>query len=198
MQKDKGLLVIDVQQDFCPAGALPVPEGDNVVTALNEYIDYFVQSRWPVIFTRDWHPKDSQHFEAQGGKWPSHCVEGTPGARFPRQLSVPAQSIVVSKGMERNQDGSSAFEGVNSQKYGLQQILKASNIKELWVGGLATDYCVQTSVLDALKSGYRVKLLVDAIRGLDIHPGDSKKAIDEMVRAGAQQMTRQGISHLQE
>jgi nicotinamidase/pyrazinamidase len=169
-----------VQNDFCPGGALPVPEGDKVVPVLNSYIELFRAAGAPIFFTRDWHPKDHVSFKTQGGVWPPHCIQNTWGAEFHPALKVGKGDFIISKGFERSVEAYSGFEGTD-----LDELLKRLKIKELFVGGLATDYCVKHTVLDGLRRGYRVYLLEDAVRGVDVNEGDSIRAIEEMVKAGA-------------
>lgn len=183
---DTALLIVDVQNDFCPGGALPVPEGDQVVPVLNQAIERFRQAGAPVIASRDWHPEKSTHFAAFGGQWPVHCVQNTEGAAFHPELRLPQDAIVVSKGMGENEDAYSAFDARTEDGTPLADLLRAKGIKRLVVGGLATDYCVRASVLDALERGIEVLVLRDAVRGVDVQPGDSEKALAEMQSKGAQ------------
>lgn len=185
MADKRALLVIDVQDDFCPGGALPVPEGDRVVPVLNAYIARFQAANLPVIATRDWHPPVTKHFKDYGGLWPPHCIEGTPGAAYHRDLRLPPETIIVTKGDDPDVDAYSGFQGHTDDGRSLEQVLRDLGIVHLYVGGLATDYCVRATVLDALKAGFRVTLLEDAIRGVDVQPGDSARAIAEMRAAGA-------------
>ena len=178
--KHTALIVVDVQNDFCPGGALPVPDGDKVVPVLNRYIDFFRAAGAPIFFTRDWHPKDHISFKTYGGIWPPHCVQNTWGAEFHPALKVEEKDFIISKGFESSKEAYSGFEGTD-----LDDQLKRLNIKEIFVGGLATDYCVKQTVLEGLKKRYRVYLLEDAVRGVDVNRGDSLRAIEEMVKAGA-------------
>ncbi|MCS6949270.1 MAG: bifunctional nicotinamidase/pyrazinamidase [bacterium] len=182
---DTALLIVDVQNDFCPGGALPVPEGDQVVPVLNQAIERFQQAGAPIIASRDWHPERSTHFAAYGGKWPVHCVQRTEGAAFHPDLRLPEDAIVVSKGMGENEDGYSAFEARTDDGTPLESLLREKGIRRLVVGGLATDYCVRASVLGALERGIEVLVLQDAIRGVDVQPGDSERALAEMQQKGA-------------
>ena len=188
MESKKALLIVDVQNDFCPGGALAVPEGDKIVPILNKYIKIFSEKKWPIFASRDWHPKESKHFKQFGGLWPEHCIQNTRGARLHPDLRLPKETIVLSKGIDPDKDGYSAFEAVDSKGTDFFELLKSSGIDELFVGGLATDYCVKTTVLDALKSGLKVKLLIDGIKGVNIKPKDSEQAIEEMVRGGAEKI----------
>jgi nicotinamidase/pyrazinamidase len=179
------LLIVDVQNDFCPGGALAVPAGDRVVPALNGCIARFTAAALPVYASRDWHPEDSRHFSTGGGPWPVHCVRGTRGAAFHAGLELPASAIVVTKGCHPDADGYSAFEGEVQAGESFGTDLARRGVDHLVVGGLATDYCVRHSVLDALKTGLRVTVVSDGIAGVDVRPGDSVRAIAEMQAAGA-------------
>ena len=185
----KALLVVDVQNDFCPGGALAVPEGDKVVSPLNDYLQLFQKNKWPIFASRDWHPEVMKHFKEYGGLWPVHCVQNTKGAEFHLHLRLPVSTVILSKGMNPEEHGYSAFEAEDSGKKTFEKLLRELGIQELWVGGLATDYCVKSSVLDACKSGFKVKLLTDAIRGVNLTPDDSKRAIEEMRDQGAKELT---------
>lgn len=189
MQRRAALLVVDVQLDFCPGGALPVPDGDHVVPQLNRYLELFNQKSVPIFASRDWHPEQSRHFREQGGIWPTHCVQGSSGADFHPGLRLPEGTIVISKGMSSWDDGYSALQGVTENGTPLAMLLRRMELDRLYVGGLATDYCVKESVLEALKEGFAVTVLTDAVRGVDVKPGDSVRALGEMVAAGADQAT---------
>ena len=179
------LLVVDVQNDFCPGGALGVRDGDAVVAPLNRMIEWTKKHGGTVYATRDWHAPDAPHFKAYGGIWPVHCVQQTPGARFYPGLRLPADATVVNKGDSPASDGYSAFEGHTQAGAPLVHDLREKGIDHLYIGGLATDYCVRHSVLDAQKTGLEVTVLTDAIAGVDVNPGDSARAIEEMRAAGA-------------
>ena len=187
MTTDRGsaLLIVDVQKDFCPGGALPVSEGERVVEALNRHIGDAVARGWPIYASRDWHPGVTRHFKDYGGDWPRHCVRDTAGAAFHDDLQLPASTIVVSKGQDAESHGYSAFEGLTSEGLDLLSDLKARRIEHLYIGGLATDYCVKHSVLDGLRAGLAVTLLGDAIAGVDLQPEDSARAVAAMREAGA-------------
>jgi nicotinamidase/pyrazinamidase len=184
MEKDAALLVVDVQNDFCPSGALPVPDGDRVVEPLNRAMERFAAAGLPVIASRDWHPPVTKHFQKYGGLWPPHCVQGTPGAAFHPGLRLPQGTIIISKGTDPEQDSYSAFEALTDAGQSLTELLSALGIRHLYVGGLATDYCVRSSVLDALRLGISVALFSDAVAGVDVTPGDSNRALEEMRQAG--------------
>jgi nicotinamidase/pyrazinamidase len=176
----RALIVVDVQNDFCPGGSLAVEHGDEVVGPLNRLIEEFLSRGEPVYKSRDWHPATTKHFEAYGGTWPVHCVQGTRGAEFHPELSVDPRVRVVSKG-EGDEDNYSAFDGTT-----LAEDLRREGVEEVWAGGLATDYCVKQTVLDALREGFRVKAVSDAMRPVEANPGDGERAVEEMRRAGAE------------
>ncbi len=185
MSIKRALLIVDVQHDFCPGGALPAEDGDAVVPVLNRTIEKFQAAGYPVVASRDWHPEQSAHFQERGGPWPPHCIQGTTGAEFHKDLELPADVVVITKGDDPDEDeGYSAFEGKTDDGKSLVETLHAEDIEEVFVGGLATDYCVRASALDAVKAGFRTHLIVDAVRGVDINPGDSGHAIEEMKRDG--------------
>ena len=177
----KALIVVDVQNDFCPGGSLAVAHGDEVVAPLNRLIKEFIDRGEPVYETRDWHPARTKHFQAYGGVWPVHCVQGTHGAEFHASLSDDPRITIISKGVDESADGYSGFDGTN-----LAELLREEEVKEVWVGGLATDYCVKHTVLDAVKEGFEVKALADAMRAVNLDPEDGAKAIREMREAGAE------------
>lgn len=180
--KKRALLVVDVQNDFCPGGSLAVDHGDDVVKPLNKLIGQFLANGEPVYETRDWHPADTKHFAAYGGTWPVHCVQGTPGAQFHPRLNQDSRIRVVSKGLG-DTDCYSAFDETD-----LADELHRLGVTEVWVGGLATDYCVKNTVLDALKEGFEVKAVENAMRAVNLKPGDDERALAEMRAAGAQIM----------
>ncbi|MFQ5597844.1 MAG: bifunctional nicotinamidase/pyrazinamidase [Nitrospiria bacterium] len=179
-QKDTGLIIVDLQNDFCPGGALAVSEGDCIVPVINDYIARFQWASAPIFATRDWHPPKHISFNTQGGPWPPHCVQETKGAAFHPGLQLPKSAQVVSKGQDPDQDAYSGFQGTD-----LADRLRKRGIRRVFVCGLATDYCVKATVLDAVKEGFVVALLEDAIRGVNIDPKDSEKAIGGMKAAGA-------------
>ncbi|MGA3108552.1 MAG: bifunctional nicotinamidase/pyrazinamidase [Candidatus Bathyarchaeia archaeon] len=185
------LVVVDVQNDFCPGGALAVTDGDKVVPVLNKYIQLFRDADASVIYTRDWHPPDHSSFKTQGGTWPLHCIQGSEGAKFRSDLVQPVEGEIVSKA-DRKDEAYSFFKGTDLAhrlrrlkfRLGLR-----GGIRALFVGGLATDYCVKETVLDALKLGFQVYFLDDASKGVNVKPEDSKLAVKEMVSKGAMQIT---------
>jgi len=179
------LLIVDVQNDFCAGGALAVPDGDAVVPVVNAVAARAARSGLPVFASRDWHPADTAHFKPYGGAWPVHCVAGTAGAGFHPGLALPDGSLVVTKGDDPGADGYSAFDGHLVTGETLAEALVSRGIGRLVVVGLATDYCVKHSVIDARRAGLAVEVLSDAVRGVDLTPGDSERAVAEMRTAGA-------------
>lgn len=196
MRRRAALLVVDVQIDFCPGGALPVPHGDQVVEPLNRYLALFALRSSPVFASRDWHPKESRHFRESGGIWPPHCVQDTAGAAFHPGLRLPPETIVISKGISALDDGYSAMQGTTANGTPLPMLLRHMDLDRLYVGGLATDYCVKETVLEALKEGFAVTVLADAVRGVELNPGDSERAVARMVEAGAEMATFSSIEPL--
>lgn len=179
------LLIVDVQNDFCPGGALPVADGDEVAAPLSALALRFAEAGRPVFASRDWHPPKTTHFVTGGGVWPPHCVRGTPGAEFHPDLVLPDSAVIVSKGLGETEDAYSAFQARDEGERLLGALLEAVGVTALFVGGLATDYCVKASVLDALEAGLAVTLLEDAVRAVDVAPGDGERALTVMRRAGA-------------
>lgn len=183
------LLVVDVQNDFCAGGTLAVPDGDRVVDPINRLLAAHSAARAAIFATRDWHPRESSHFVDQGGPWPVHCVADTPGAAFHPQLVFPDGTAVVSKGQAPDSDGYSAFDGTLPAGETLEAALRERNVGRLAVCGLATDYCVRASVLDARTRGLEVSVVREAIAAVNLKPGDETGAIDEMRAAGADIVT---------
>src|SRR5437588_3391139 len=177
----RALIVVDVQNDFCPGGSLAVERGDEVVAPLNRLIEEFLERGEPVYKSRDWHPAKTKHFADYGGTWPVHCVQNTRGAEFHPDLLDDPRITTISKGFDESADGYSGFDGTQ-----LAQLLRDEGVEEIWVGGLATDYCVKQTVLDGLRNGFKVKALADAMRAVKVHPDDGKKAVEEMRNAGAE------------
>ena len=194
----KALLVVDVQNDFCSGGALAVKNGDLVIEPLNRIIRFFNQSGYLLFFSRDWHPHTTKHFKDFGGLWPIHCVRTTWGARFHPSLQIPSNAYIISKGYGQDDDGYSPFGGayLRDDDWPLSLNILLHNTNEIYIGGLATDYCVKSSVLDALKLVQDPKhplekayLLTDACRAVNLKPGDDVRALSEMANAGAQFIT---------
>ena len=180
LHQHDALLIIDLQNDFLQGGALAVAGAEAIIPVLNRYIDFFTSLSLPVFASRDWHPVHHCSFSDRGGQWPVHCVAGTPGAEFSSLLNLPQQLFVVSKATDESKDTYSAFEDTN-----LANLLMQHGIKRLFIGGLATDYCVLHTVQNALKHGFAVILLVDAVCAVNVTAGDGDKAIDTMLSAGA-------------
>ncbi len=179
----KGLLIVDVQNDFCPGGSLAVPEGDKVVPVINRLMDKFAV----VVASKDWHPKQTVHFQ----KWPVHCVHNSRGAEFHPGIQSTKIEQVFLKGTGNKDDGYSAFEATNLD---LKDYLKKKGVTELYVTGLATDYCVRASALDAAKNGFNTFVVTDAIAAVNVKPGDDKKALEDMKKAGVRLVISQEIS----
>lgn len=174
------LVIVDVQNDFLPGGRLGVPRGDEVVPVLNGAIAAFQASGLPIFATRDWHPWNHCSFKPQGGPWPQHCVAGTPGAQFAPGLALAQDARVISKADTADKDAYSGFAGTD-----LDRQLRAAGVRRVFVGGLATDYCVLSTVRDARAAGYDVVLMLDAVRAVNVGAGDGERAIAEMTRLGS-------------
>ncbi len=174
------LIVVDVQNDFLPGGALAVPHGDEVVPVLNEWARRFHRRGLPVYATRDWHPPDHCSFAIRGGPWPVHCVAGSPGAAYAPGLELPPGTEIISKDVLPEESTYSGFACTD-----LAERLRRRQVDRVFVGGLATDYCVLNTVRDALKAGFACVLLTDAIRPVEVRPGDGAAAIADMTALGA-------------
>ncbi len=177
-QKGDILLLVDVQVDFCPGGALPIEGGDQVVPVLNKWIEAAGAAGIPVYASRDWHPAGHVSFEESGGPWPAHCLQDSPGAGLHPDLAVPADLILVTKGTRFDQDQNSAFD-----QTGLAFWLRRQGLRRLWVGGLAQDVCVLATVMDALGEGFAVNLLIDGTRPVTVDGG--AVALAKMGKGGA-------------
>jgi nicotinamidase/pyrazinamidase len=172
----KALLIIDFQNDFTSGGALEVPEGDEIAGPVKKLAD-----RLGLAFaTRDWHPPDHASFETQGGPWPVHCVQGTHGAELHPAMEDVEVDAIVDVGRGRDDQGYSGFE-----KSDLAQLMRDRDVDEVYVCGLATDYCVRASAIDACREGFDVTVVRDAVRGVEVNPGDSNRAFEDMREAGA-------------
>jgi nicotinamidase/pyrazinamidase len=183
------LIIVDVQYDFLPGGSLPVPLGEQVIPVLNKYLQVADAARIPIFASRDWHPPHTAHFGADGGTWPVHCVQGSNGAQFHKDLVLPRSTCIVTKGNNSNDDGYSAFEGRLADDQTLAAALYVSHISRVFVGGLATDYCVLRTVLDARKEGFEAVYLRDACRAVEVERGDGVRAEQLMLTAGARACT---------
>jgi len=180
-EKKKALIVVDVQNDFCPGGSLAVAHGDEVIAPLNNLIKEFLDRGEPVYKTRDWHPPQTKHFAGYGGLWPFHCIQNTSGAEFHPDLLDDPRITVISKGIDDKADGYSGFDGTN-----LDDLLRADGVSEIWVGGLATDYCVKATVIDGVRRGFKVKALAEAMRAVNVNPEDGANAVEQMKAVGAE------------
>jgi nicotinamidase/pyrazinamidase len=190
------LLVIDMQIDFCPGGSLAVPGGDEIVDRVNRCIRIFTSRGLPVFATRDWHPRETTHFSRFGGQWPVHCVQGSRGAEFHPGLRLPHQVVIVSKGGDPKRDDYSPFQVTDAGGITFADRLRQSGVTHLYLCGLATDYCVRWTALDALRAGFRVTVLTDAVRGVELIPGDSQRALEEIVAAGGEVANLDGIGKM--
>lgn len=195
MASKKGLLIVDVQNDFLPGGALGIPGSDILIGVLNSYINLF-HNRYPIFASRDWHPAKSRHFKEYGGIWPAHCVQESEGAMFGPGLMLPESAYIVSKGMDEEKDGYSAFEAETVNRVELNELLRRLDVTDLYIGGVATDYCVKSTVLEALTLGFKVHLLVDAIMGVNINEDDADRALAEMYEEGAQKTSLDTIGRI--
>jgi len=178
------LIVADIQNDFLPGGALPVDQGDQIIPVLNDYAKMFNKAKAKIVASRDWHPPKHISFTAQGGPWPPHCVRETDGAKFSPDLKLPSGTNIVSKATDSGKEAYSVFDGTE-----LGEQLKAQGVTRIFIGGVATDYCVVNSVMDARKMGFDVVVLVDATRGINVKSGDVDQAFETMRRNGATQLT---------
>lgn len=188
LARGDALIVVDVQNDFLPGGSLAVPRGEEVVPVLNRYLAAFRAAGLPICLTRDWHPRRHCSFEQQGGPWPSHCIAESDGARFAPELDYPADARIVSKATTPEKDAYSGF-----QDTGLAEHLRALGVERVFIGGLATDFCVLNTVRDAVAAGFSVVLLQDAIRAVNLHPGDGERAEREMQALGARPIRLQAL-----
>jgi nicotinamidase/pyrazinamidase len=184
LKNSDALLITDIQKDFLPGGALPVSGGNDIIPVLNAYAKRFENAKVQVLVSRDWHPPNHISFKAQGGPWPPHCIQHTAGADFSPDLKLPSNVVVISKATDPKRESYSAFDGTN-----LEPELRRLCVKRLFIGGLATDYCVLYTVLDARKLGLETVVLMDATLGIDVEPNDVDNAIDQMFASGAEQAT---------
>jgi nicotinamidase/pyrazinamidase len=194
IKANSALLVANVQNDFCPGGAMPVSDGHRIVPRLNAYIQLFRAAGRPVLASRDWHPAQTGHFVTQGGPWPVHCVRGTPGAEFFPGLSLPPDVLIFSKGLEPDEAAYSVFRAVDDAKRSLSARLHVLEVTHLYIGGLALEYCVKDTALDALREGIGVTVMIDATRALNEHPHDGEIALEELVRHHVELVTVETLS----
>lgn len=184
------LLVVDVQDDFLPGGALGITGGDAILAPVDRLLEAWRRHGLPVYLSRDWHPPGHCSFAAQGGPWPDHCVAGTAGAHFARQLRTDPRDTVISKATQRDRDAYSALDGTP-----LAGMLRSRGVTRLFVAGLATDYCVRATGLDARAAGLDVVVLSDSVCAVDLRPGDGARALEELVAAGCTLATSAEVLH---
>ena len=189
---DSALILVDIQNDFCPGGALAVDEGDKIVSIVNSLISEFPL----VISTQDWHPPNHISFKEQGGPWPPHCVQGSRGAELHSGLRTDTVAHYFRKASSPGKDDYSEFEGKDEQGRSLDLVLKSHGVNKLYIVGLATDYCVLETVLDGLKYGYDVYAVSDAMRAVNVSPDDGEKALQRMASAGAHIVTSDEVLNL--
>ena len=188
LAKGDALIVADVQIDFLPGGQLGVRRGDEVIGPVNGYLERFQARGLPIFLTRDWHPPNHCSFSTRGGLWAPHCVAGSEGAAFSPDLAIPPDVTIVSKATNPEKEAYSAFDGT-----GLAQMLRERKVERVYIGGLATDYCVLETVKDAIAKGFKAFVLQDAIRAIDVHGDDGARAEAEMFRLGAKPVTLDAI-----
>jgi len=189
---DAALILVDIQNDFCPGGALAVNEGDQIVPAVNRLVPRFPL----VISTQDWHPANHVSFKERGGPWPPHCVQGTPGAELHSGLDTAKVAYYFRKASSPDRDDYSEFAGKDDRGRTLDEVLKSHGVTTLYVVGLATDYCVLETVLDGLKHSYEVYAVTDAMRAVNVNPVDGEKALQKMARSGAHLVTSDEVLNL--
>jgi nicotinamidase/pyrazinamidase len=180
MEKGDALIIVDVQNDFCPGGALAVGRGDEVVPVLNKWIQKASKQGVPVYASRDWHPPTHISFKERGGPWPPHCVRGTSGAAFHPELKLPQEAQIISKAEKPDEDSYSAFGGTD-----LAERLRKAGVRRVWIGGLTQDYCVRETSMDALREGFEVHVIVAGTRAVNVDPKDGRRALDDVRLAGA-------------
>jgi len=190
--ENSALILVDIQNDFCPGGALAVNEGDQIVPIVNRLIPEFPL----VISTQDWHPANHISFKERGGPWPPHCVQGTHGAELRRDLETGTIEHYFRKASSPDKDDYSEFEGKDNQGRSLDEVLRLHGVKKLYVVGLATDYCVLETVLHGIKYGYEVYAVTDAMRAVNVNPNDEEKALQKMAGRGAHLVTSDEVLNL--
>jgi len=183
-QPGDALLLVDIQNDFLPDGQLPVPEGDAIIPVVNQWIAAARAAKIPIFASQDWHPENHCSFKAQGGPWPVHCVRETIGAAFPATLKLPSLVTIIHKATLPGQDAYSAFQGEASDDTSLVEKLKALYIHRLWIAGLALDYCVKATALDAMQAGFAVLLIRDGTRAITEETG--ARALQELIAVGVE------------
>lgn len=171
----EALIVVDMQKDFMPGGALPVPRGDKIIPKVNECIKKFKKRGALIVATRDWHPENHISFKERGGPWPKHCVQGSEGAQF--VVELPEDTVIISKATEQDKEAYSGFEGTD-----LVEILRKRSVRKVYICGVATEYCVRATALDAVGHGFETYIITDAVRG--ITPKGEEEAMEELKEAG--------------
>lgn len=187
--QNSALLFVDIQNDFCPGGALGVSEGDQIIPVVNSLIKEFPL----VVATQDWHPSNHISFKDRGGPWPPHCIAGTRGAELHPDIDAREIDMRLRKAFTPDKDAYSSFEAVDEKGRSLDEVLKSKSVSKLYVVGLATDYCVLASVMDGLKNGYDVYVVTDAVRAVNVNPEDGQNALKEMAAKGAHLITSEQI-----
>lgn len=182
------LLIVDVQNDFLPGGALGVKNGDQIIAPVNRAIALFMKKSLPVFYSRDWHPHNHSSFQPYGGPWPPHCIQDTGGAMFSADLTRPAKPSVFSKGTKVDEEEYSAFHAQDAAGRHVHQALEQLGIRRVFVGGLATDYCVLNTAMDLLQAGLRVCVITDACCAVNVSPDDGANALAKMIEGGAEIM----------
>lgn len=176
LEKNRALLIVDLQNDFCPGGALAAPAGDQIVGPINQIMPYFPL----IVTTQDWHPENHCSFKEQGGLWPSHCVQNTPGAELHPALNQKNIHLRIYKAQSPHRDAYSGFQGTT-----LEQDLKEKKVETVYIAGLTTDYCVKQTALDSLRCGFKTIVLTDLTRAVNFQPGDGEHALETLRKAGA-------------
>lgn len=189
LQSGDVLIITDMQNCFLPGGSLPVTRGDSIIGPLNSALDMFAVCGLPVIFTRDWHPPDHCSFQVKGGPWPVHCVRGTDDAAFSSRIHIPANPSVISKAVDPDKEQYSAYFGHDEAGRTMAENLRSLKTQRIFIGGVATEYCVFNTVVDMLKDGYNVYVLEDGVKPVEVNPGDGQNALDQMERRGARLVT---------
>lgn len=188
LSESDALIIVDVQNDFCPGGSLGVEGGEEVAATLSSLATHFKLKGARIFATQDWHPENHSSFKEQGGPWPPHCVQGSHGAEFHENLQLPVGTSIVRKGSDQAVDAYSGFLDSN-----LEEQLRRSDVKRLFVGGLTTDYCVLNTVLDARSLGFETCLIEDAVAAVNVEPDDGEKAVQKMKDSGAKPVTVEKI-----
>jgi len=189
------LIVVDMQNDFMPGGALPVPNALTIIPTINRYVELFENANATIVFTRDWHPQNHISFKSRGGPWPPHCIQNTYGAELHPDLRAPKSAIIISKAFKEDEEAYSGFKGIELEsKRDLNSVLRGRGVKRVFVSGVVTEYCVKATALDAADLSYQVFLLIDAVKGINQPPGSEEQAVIEMLEKGIVLMTTSDIA----